>query len=178
MSALHSIWLMPARADEAALQDIVDDLAGRFPSPRFQPHLTLVEEQERDLDDLAAACRTAADDTARFSAAIETVDATDAYFRSLYARFEPEVTLGELRRKVLALAAPGAAGAFLPHISLLYGAESGPQKERTRAALAQDLVGRRITFDRICVVGSAKTIPVADWKVEYTAVLPAPQPSD
>ena len=42
---VHSIWLMPAAVDAAALERMVEDFSARFDAPRFQPHLTLVEER-------------------------------------------------------------------------------------------------------------------------------------
>jgi hypothetical protein len=40
-------------------------------------------------------------------------------------------------------------------------------------ALERELAGRPVTFDRICLVASAKTIPVAMWAVEFTVALNA-----
>lgn len=171
MSALHSIWLMPAPGDEAALQAIVEDLAGRFSSPLFQPHLTLVEEQERELAEFAAVCRTLAAETEQFSAAIQDIGTNDLYFRSLYALFPPEGTLMDLRRIMVETLSLEIPGTFMPHISLLYGVAQGAEKERVRAMLERDLAGTSICFDRICVVASAKTIPVAEWAVRFTAAL-------
>jgi 2'-5' RNA ligase len=162
---------MPAPADEAAMQRRVDDLAGRFARPRFQPHLTLVEEQDRDVAELAAACRIAAAGTEHFSATIEAVAGDALYFRSLYALFRPEGAFADLRRGMVAALALEATGAFMPHISLAYGIEPGLEKEQARIALADDLAGKPIAFDRICVVASAKTIPVADWTIAFTAPL-------
>jgi hypothetical protein len=175
MSALHSIWLMPSPESEAALQVIIQDLAGRFASPLFQPHLTFMEEQERKLPELASVCRTLAAGTEEFCAPIRVVASNDLYFRSLYALFQAEGTLMNLRRSMVEALCLESPGAFMPHISLLYGVEPGVQKERARAALELDLAGTWIWFDRICVVASAKTIPVADWAVKFTAGFsPAP----
>jgi hypothetical protein len=167
---------MPAPENEAALQRIVENLAGRFSSPLFQPHLTLVEEQDRDPSELAAACLRSAAETERFSAAIQRIETDDLYFRSLYALFTPEAALMTLRRGVLEALSLEMPGAFMPHISLLYGAERQAEKERARAVLERDLAGAQVCFDRICVVASAKTIPIAEWAIRFTVVLhPAAQ---
>lgn len=171
MSALYSIWLMPSPSDEAVLQGIVESLAGRFGSPLFQPHLTLVEEKEREPAELADACRALAAETERFSAAIQGVGTNDLYFRSLYALFPPEGVLPNLRRSMVETLSLEMLGTFMPHISLLYGVEQGGEKEQARAALEHDLAGVSICFDRICVVASAKNIPIADWSIRFTAAL-------
>jgi 2'-5' RNA ligase len=168
---------MPAPADGAAMQRLVDDLAGRFAGPRFKPHLTLAEEQDRGVAELAAACRSVAAGTERFSATVEAIAGDALYFRSLYALFRPNGALADLRRGMVAALAREATGAFMPHISLAYGVEPGLEKEQARIALARDLAGKPIAFDRICVVASAKTIPVAEWAIQSTAPLhPAPGP--
>jgi 2'-5' RNA ligase len=167
---------MPAPEDEAALQRIVGDLAGRFSGPLFQPHLTLVEEQDREPSELAAACLRSAAETERFSAAIKGIDTDNLYFRSLYALFPAEGALIALRRSVVEALCLEMPGPFMPHISLLYGVERHAEKERARATLERDLAGARICFDRICVVASAKTIPIAEWTIRSTAaLLPAGQ---
>jgi 2'-5' RNA ligase len=167
---------MPLPGDEATLQRIVEDLAGRFAGPLFRPHLTLMEEQEHEVADLASACRTVAAGTEQFSAPIQDVGTSDHYFRSLYARFQAEGTLLDLRRGVVKALSIEAAGSFMPHISLFYGGAPDVEKEQARAALGLDLAGALICFDRICVVASAKTIPVADWAVKFTAMLrPVPE---
>lgn len=171
MSALHSIWLMPSPGDQAVLQGVVEDLARRFASPLFQPHLTLVEEQEHELAELAPACRTLAAETEQFSAAIQGVGTNDLYFRSLYALFPPEGAIMTLHRSMVEALSLERLGTFMPHISLLYGIEQGVEKERAKVALERDLAGAPICFDRICVVASAKTIPIAEWAIRFTAVL-------
>ena len=41
----YAIWLVPSEADELALQVIIDELAQRFGTPRFKPHMTLCSGQ-------------------------------------------------------------------------------------------------------------------------------------
>jgi hypothetical protein len=87
----------------------------------------------------------------------------------LYAVFQPEGALMRLRRGMVEALSLGTVGAFMPHVSLLYGVEAGMEKEQARTALEHDLPGTSVCFDRICVVASAKTIPVAEWAVRFTA---------
>ena len=167
---------MPAPENEAALQRIVENLAGQFASPLFQPHSTLVEEQDREPAELAAACLRSAAETERFSAAIQRIDTGDLYFRSLYALFSPEGALTTLRRSVLEALSLEMPCTFMPHISLLYGVERQAEKERARATLERELAGAEICFDRVCVVASAKTIPIAEWAIRFMVELhPAAQ---
>ncbi|MEZ5832368.1 MAG: hypothetical protein R3D05_14425 [Dongiaceae bacterium] len=167
---------MLAPGDDATLRSIIEDLAGRFASPLFQPHLTLVEEQERELAELDSVCRILAAETEQFCASIQAVGTSNFYFRSFYALFQPEGALLNLRRGMIEALSLDSSGVFMPHISLLYGVEPSVEKERARVALELDLAGTSICFDRICVVESAKTIPIANWAVRLTAELrPTPR---
>ena len=57
------------------------------------------------------------------------------------------------------------------YISLLYGVSESPEKRTAQTMVAERLVGRQIRFDRICVVASAKEIPIAEWVVRSSAIL-------
>ena len=173
MSQVHSTWLMPTASDEAALQSVVDTLSGQFGTPRFQAHLTLTDGVERSAAELAEILRRAAEGIPSFPAAIENIETSDLYFRSFYARFAASGPMAELRGKAMALLAPGpeATVPFMPHISLLYGADDPAQKEAARRRWQRELAGRLIRFDRICVAAAGKGIEIRDWAIRSTVPL-------
>lgn len=165
MSALHSVWLMPAVDDERALSGIVAELADRFGSPRFAPHLTLMNERPDQPEALAVLWHDIADGIAPFGAEIAAVETGPAFFRSLYARFAAEGPLARLRQRSEAALSLRPGAPFMPHVSLAYGLAEGSAKERARRELAERLAARPIRFDRIGIVHSAETIAIADWRV-------------
>jgi 2'-5' RNA ligase len=173
MSQLHSTWLMPAASDEAALQSVVDTLSEQFGTPRFQAHLTLTDGVERSVAELSEILRQAAQGIRSFPAAIENIGTSDLYFRSFYARFAASGPMAELHGKAVALLAPGpeAASSFMPHISLLYGADDTAEKEAARRHWQRELAGRPIRFDRICVAAAGKGIEIQDWAIRSTVAL-------
>src|SRR6185312_2740259 len=134
MSQLHSPWLMPAESDEAELQSVVDALSRQFGTPRFQAHLTLTDGAERSVAELTEILRQAAEGINCFTTAIEEIGTSDLYFRSFYARFAASGPLAELHETATGLLVPGlqAADAFMPHISLLYGADDTTEKQAAR----------------------------------------------
>ena len=174
MNGFHSIWLLPAAADEALLQTEIDELALRFGTPRFRPHLTLVEDMNRSVDELAPLATGIGFGIAAFDAPVREIAAGDLHFRSFYALFDNAGPLRELKKRAIAAIAPGTLDEFMPHISLLYGVADGPQKRAAREAVAARHVGRRIGFDRVAVVAAAQEIPVADWAVRFSADLHLP----
>lgn len=171
MSELHSIWLMPAQDDEVLLQETVAGLAARFGAPVFRPHLTLVEDMARGVGDLTPKTTEIAAGIAGFSAMVRDIDVSELYYRSFYASFEPAGPLLELKKRAIARIESDRLDAFMPHISLLYGVADSQEKRAARKMVAERLVGRQIRFDRICVVASAKEIPIAEWAIRSSVSL-------
>jgi hypothetical protein len=164
---------MPTASDEALLQSAVDTLSRQFGTPRFQAHLTLTDGVERSVAELSGILRQTAEGIRCFSAAIEDIGASDFYFRSFYARFAASGPVAELHEKAAALLAPelDASATFMPHISLLYGADDAAEKEAARRHWQKELAGRPIRFDRICVAAAGKGIEISDWAIRSTVSL-------
>jgi 2'-5' RNA ligase len=171
MSGVHSIWLMPAAEDAEALERMVEDFSERFGSPRFQPHLTLVEDMERSADDLAPLVAEVSKGIASFTAPVEAIGVSTLFFRSFYARFAAEGLLLELKRRAIEKILPGDIAEFMPHISLAYGVAETLEKRDAVAEAENLLLGRPIRFDRVCVVASGKELPIEGWAIRATAAL-------
>lgn len=164
---IHSIWLVPAAADELFLTDIVSRLSSRFGTPRFAPHLTVRGDTDTPATMLAAEVERTAAAVRRFSQPVLGVETSEAFFRSFYARFEISEPLEALKRAL----DPDGLAAFMPHVSLLYGPVEPEPKAEPAAEYQRLLAGRTISFDRLCVVRSGQDIPIADWTVVATAIL-------
>ena len=171
MSGLHSVWLMPEAAHEAMLQDLIDQLAVRFGAPRFQPHLTLVEDQPRSVNDLTPRIEKIAAGMEAFQMPIRAIGTSELYFRSFYALFGATGALRELKRRAIETIAASRIEDFMPHISLLYGVPDSPEKRMAHADVESHIAGMTIRFDRICVVASAKEIPIDQWEIRSTVAL-------
>jgi hypothetical protein len=173
MSGLHSTWLMPVAGDEALLQSAVDALSRQFRTPRFQAHLTLTDGVHRSVAELAGVLRQAVEGTRCFTAAIEEIGTSDLYFRSFYARFPASGPMADLHERATALLAPEleVSAAFMPHISLLYGADDTAEKKAARRHWQEKLAGRLIRFDRICIASAGKGIAIDDWAIRSTIAL-------
>lgn len=160
----YSVWLMPEAIWGLEFQAIVDDLASRFSTPRFQPHLTLIGGQPFDREDLRRRLVPAVTGVAPLSRPILDVVTGDAFFRSFYALFGVEGGLGDLRRQVNVAVLGADPGNFMPHVSLLYGAVAPEPKAAAAAEIRAALAGRTVAFDRIEIVRSGDDVPVEDWE--------------
>lgn len=170
MTNWHSIWLQPSRADLDRLDATVRRLSGLLGTPRFIPHLTLVEDMERSAEDLADVLDIHFAGETVFSSAITGIRGLPQFFRSLYAAFEPAGRLKVLKTTAVEAFGTGSVETFMPHISLAYGV-SEEQRKPVLAELEQDYAGQPIRFDAIAVVNSAQSIAIEDWKVVHTLAL-------
>ncbi len=164
---IHSLWLMPAPSDEALLAGIVGELSGRFGTPLFAPHLTLLGDTETTPAVLERAVTTVADTVEAFSEPVTAVEGIESYFRSFYARFAASAPLTTLKRRL----DPEDSTPFMPHVSLLYGAVEPSAKAAAIAEIGARLAGRTIRFDRIGIVTSGQNVPIADWRVVASVAL-------
>lgn len=48
----YSIWVIPPEPIYSQLKTIIDDLAGEFDGPTFEPHMTLVGDIDKDVSEL------------------------------------------------------------------------------------------------------------------------------
>lgn len=164
---VRSIWLMPEEEDAAFLSAQVRVLAERYGTPVFTPHLTLRGDTPMAAERLAGMCEQAASEVPAFALPISGIETTAAYFRAFYARFQLAPALVALKRRL----DPEEEGAFVPHISLLYGDLTEDAKAPAAVEHSPGLAARSISFDRICVVRSGQDIPIEDWSIISTAYL-------
>jgi len=169
----HSIWLMPRTEDEQRFSAIVRNLAKRFDSPDFQPHLTLVEDMPRPCDELKPLLERLTEGMTSFSAPVEAVEESPLYYRSFYARFPITGPLKTLKEKAVGLFGVGSIETFMPHISLAYGVPESSEKTAAIAALQGDIRGMTVIFDRVCIVSSSQHTPIEEWAIRHSSRLRA-----
>ncbi|MCO5733404.1 hypothetical protein [Rhizobium sp. SSA_523] len=167
MSDWHSIWLQPADADLEHLQATVNRIADQLGTPRFMPHLTLVEDMQRPAKYLAGVLDANFAGEIAFSAPITIIHGLPQFFRSLYAGFEPVGRLRHFKTRAVEAFGSGSIDSFMPHISLAYGV-TAEQRASMLAALEQEFSGKIIRFDTIAVISSAQSVPIEDWKIVHT----------
>ncbi|MCG2630964.1 hypothetical protein L6654_30480 [Bradyrhizobium sp. WYCCWR 13023] len=164
---IRSLWLMPCPEDEAFLASLIGELAARFGTPNFAPHLTLRGDTNATFEPLHEDARAAAAASQPFAEPIAGIETTQAFFRAFYVRFAVSAPLSRLKQRL----DPQEAERFMPHVSLLYGNLPEVVKAPATAEFGQRLAGRAITFDRICVVRSGQDIPIADWTIQASVPL-------
>ncbi len=160
----YSVWLMPKAAWAREFKRIVDDLADRFGTPQFVPHLTLIGGRSFDLADLRRRVAAVPPGTVAIWRPIIDVAIGDAFFRSFYALFGAEGALLALKRRTDRAVFGSESKEFMPHVSLLYGLVEAGRKVAVAMELRAKLTGETVRFDRIEIVRSGDDVPVADWE--------------
>ncbi|MEJ5021835.1 haloacid dehalogenase [Ochrobactrum vermis] len=169
--SFHSVWLRPARDDLRFLESIVTELAGRFASPVFEPHVTLVPDMKRSADELLPLVLSLAVGRKPLDVQIEDVTGTEAYFRSFYAALQKTPALMALKQDSLGISGEKDISTFLPHVSLAYGVADEASREAEMARLAKSLTGRNLRFDRMVIVSSSSETPIEQWIVKHEIYL-------
>ncbi len=158
---------MPSAEDGVFLAGLVADLAGRFGTPVFTPHLTVRGDTDLPIAALEAGIAEAAATVPAFRETVTAIETSDTYFRSFYARFQISAPLAQLKQRLDS----EMADSFMPHVSLLYGPVAPAPKAAAAAEFQRMLTGRAIIFDRLCLVRSGQNIAISEWAVIETAQL-------
>lgn len=166
----HSYWLLAEAAAERDFLAHVAALAARFGTEPFHPHLTLAGDLAGDADALAAALPAIAAGCDPFAEPVAAVEESPAFFRSFYARFAVTAGLSGLRTRAHAAAGIAETTPFMPHVSLAYGVAE-PARRGALAEWRDRLVGMPVRFDRVALVASSDTVPIADWRILAVAAL-------
>lgn len=167
----HSIWLRPAQDDLIFLENIVGDLGGRFNSPIFEPHATLVPDMKQSAEDLLPQVLSLAIGRKPLELLIEDVTGSEAYFRSFYAVLQKTPALMRLKQDSLEISSEASLQSFMPHVSLAYGVEETTLKQLEIDRLKKELSGRKLRFDRLVIVSSSSDTPIDQWHVKHEVYL-------
>jgi hypothetical protein len=171
----YSLWLLAEPAAQDRLVDLVEALAPRFGTRAFAPHVTVQGDLRRRLKDVTAAAAALAASLPVQRVAVRGIEQSTHYYRAFYLAFDGFDSFAPLiRRSAEAFGSDDGLSPF-PHLSLAYGTLGADAK----AAIARELaagVPATLTFDRLAVSLSGKSVGIASWRVLQTFALAPPAP--
>lgn len=149
----YSIWLVPGDENYKLLFDLIVSLSKKYPSPGFEPHITLIGGI--DLPEGKAVVKTykIASQLKQFSITLDQIGYQNFYFRSLY-----------LQGKVSSQKVFGVkdTSPYFPHLSLLYGNISEFEKLKIISGLAKKIrLPLKIKIKELCLYKTQGK--VQDW---------------
>ncbi len=145
--AAHSLWLVPARHGpaRATLRQTIERLAGRFGTPVFDPHVTLLGGLEGAFEALSTAAHRLATVIPPCEIALGEIVSRRSYHQRLVAVVAPTPELEGAHSRAVA-SFSGEASAYWPHLSLAYGdLDEGATAELAAMATAAGVSG--LCFD-------------------------------
>ncbi len=159
----YSIWLVPEKAQEAALAQTVGRLSGALGGTVFEPHLTIQGDLCMPLDDLSRCIAALAEGVAVQHWAVQQVDSTAHFFRCLYLRFATEPAFDALQSALQTFSKTADGLSPFPHLSLVYG-NAGPAHAKAQADLSRTWTSKVIVFDRLALCRSSRNVAIEDWQ--------------
>lgn len=131
-----SLWLMPEGQACDQLSALVDGLAERLGTTPFPPHVTLLPGIDGPADgEVLAASRALAGGLQPLAVRLVEVEGRAEHFRCLFARAAADAPLVSAHAAAARAFGRAPDPAFLPHLSLVYGALEPDAKRLLAAAL-------------------------------------------
>jgi len=142
-----SLWLRPHGDVAFALQQRIDELADKYGTPSFEPHVTLLGGLTGRETGLIQLTDTLASYLHPFELKLTEAGIGNTYYRSLFACGKETEVLLKARENARRLfdvdVGKNSEDDYFPHLSLLYGELSRDEKQRIL-----NVIGRKfyITF--------------------------------
>jgi len=131
-----SLWLMPGGEAGGRLSALVDSLAERLGTTPFPPHVTLLSGIDAPSDEeVLATSRSLAGRLPPLAVRLAAVEGRAEHFRCLFARAAADAPLVSAHAAAARAFGRTPDPAFLPHLSLVYGALEPDTKRRLAAGL-------------------------------------------
>ncbi|HEY0756881.1 MAG TPA: 2'-5' RNA ligase family protein [Ktedonobacteraceae bacterium] len=117
----YSFWFMPGGAVEQKFSQLIVQLAQRYASPVFPPHITLLGSIEAHEQEIVRQAQDLASLIHSFSVQLTNVAFTPAYYQALFVKVDPSAEIVAAYQQVSKLFPANQQTAYMPHLSLLYG---------------------------------------------------------
>lgn len=151
-----AIWLVPRQPDCAILQALIADLAGRFSSPEFIPHMTIFSCRRSSLQEELAITAALARSCPPLILRTNGLAFRDSLTQALFVRLRSDNKLYWLRDSLEDKLRQTSTHDFEPHVSLLYQFLPAPVREKLAREIRLPL--QEINFDQIRAVAIPETI--------------------
>lgn len=158
----YSIWLLPAAAHTARLNDNIALLSNHLGSPAFAPHVTIQGDITTELEPLGRLLERLAACLTPLRWRVDGVETSEHFFRCLYLRLAITPAFGLMQQATQAITRTETGLSPFPHLSLAYG-EPQPHIAGLLAPLAAQYDGQELVFDQLAVCRSSKNVPINEW---------------
>ena len=156
----YSLWLRPTQIQIDEISRIISELAHRYRTTPFPPHITLLSSLTVELDSIEKACQKIIDRIHSFEIPMQNIAYTTAFYRNFFIMAEPTSTLTTLHEDMKTELEFETSEDFVPHVSLLYGNLDVKTKECLKDELSESYP-KIFQCSRLDIYNSTGEVP--DW---------------
>ena len=120
-SPKYSLWLRPTQLQIDEFCKIISELAHRYRTTPFPPHITLLPRLILELKSVEQACEKIIEQIHSFEIPMQNITYTQEFYRNFFILAEPTFTLTMLHKDFKTELELETNEDFIPHVSLLYG---------------------------------------------------------
>ena len=165
-------WLIPSEPGHSFFQRIINDLAGRYDAPVFEPHVTIHVGADRA--DAAKNALGAAERECKLIGLTPLgIDQSDEFIKTLFVPFAMSAELRKINDIIRPAADDSSHYQLKPHLSLLYKNLAPATRRELAASINVPL--SEVTFAAIkavrCVSPTKSRADVEAWRVVAAASL-------
>lgn len=168
MDNLFSVWLVPHKKEEKELNKIVKNLAKKYNSPIFIPHLTLLGNAIISFEDLKSIVDEVFENKKPFTIKKTKLNQSEQFFKTVFVEFELSDVLKNLFTALSKKTDKSSIKNFKPHISLIY--KLMPEDEKLKIIESLDVKNNFIVDSAYIVApkkGDTDFLNVEGWRVLY-----------
>jgi len=159
-------WLIPAEPARSFFQGVINDLAGRYDAPLFEPHVTIHVGANR-----ADVAETALSEAARLCRPIKLkaleIGHSSEFIKTLFVQFALNTELRQFNEIIRNAARDSSRYELKPHLSLLYKKMSAAERRELAGSIKVPF--SEVTFDALtavrCISPSLTRADVEAWRV-------------
>ena len=115
----YSLWLMPTGQVFEKLSNLIKDLAGKYESSVFEPHVTLLGGIASNEKEIIQKTENLSQMILPYTIKLEEVSYSEHYFKALFVRVKNTFEVQEAYIKALQIFPE--EGPYMAHLSLTYG---------------------------------------------------------
>jgi len=132
----YVVWLLLSKRDRIAVKNWQNKLRKEFPSPEFEPHLTLLRPSEQENEDrIIRELNEFSTGWEPLELEISGINGIESPYQSFYLDIKHSGTLVTFQRKLAKSLNSDHGNSFNPHISLLYGDLSDSERGYLRSVI-------------------------------------------
>ncbi len=137
MDNCFSVWFVPGKKDKEYLDKIIKDLANKYDSPIFIPHLTLFVDVKAGEENLKSTVDEIFANVKPFKIKKKGLNQSENFYKTAFIEFENNDYFKDLFNALSEKIEQRDFSTFKPHLSLIY--KTLPEKERINIINSLDI---------------------------------------